>query len=140
MPTHAHRLDGGCAWVLNPKKMCYESERDDMVKVRSKHTTKNYQVWKDGQFFYLKSCNSWVARYDYKSPLVGLLNLELGKDWQYSSTTKRHIGWFLDEICLLPYPTAAVRDAIMCGLVNVGDVSPYEENEYVITKQQAGTW
>ena len=117
-----------------------EKGRDDMVKVRSKHTTKNYQVWQDSRFFYLKSYNSWVARFNYTYPLVSISNLELGKDWQYSSTTKRHVGWFLEEICLNPYSIPELRELVRIGLVDVGNVSPYEENEYLITRPQAGTW
>lgn len=89
-----------------------------MRKLETSHTTNNYNVYKDGGNYYLKSYNSWVA----KLSDTGVFSL--GKDWDYSASTKRHVQWFIDEFTPWSWSTELLRSKISVGIIDVEDVSP----------------
>lgn len=41
---------------------------------------------------FLKSYDSMVCRIDKQG------NITLGRDWDYSKTTSKYVGWFIEEI------------------------------------------
>jgi len=97
-----------------------------MIKeLSTTHYTKNYRVFKDTTSgdIYLKSYNSWVAKFTYDG-----MTLSLGRDWDYSSTTKRHIQWFLREIIHIPYSTEELREMVSNGYIQIYEFSPYSED------------
>lgn len=62
---------------------------------KSKHTTKNYVVWKDTNPD--NGINQEYEMYSYKTLVIkGTLN-SLEITGLYSMTTRRHIRWFVDE-------------------------------------------
>lgn len=61
---------------------------------KSKHTTKNYTVWKDTN---PDNVNEEYEMYSYKTLVIkGTLD-SLEITGLYSMTTRRHIRWFVDE-------------------------------------------
>ena len=61
---------------------------------KSKHTTKNYVVWKDTN---PDNVNKEYEMYSYKTLIIkGTLN-SLEITGLYSMTTRRHIRWFVNE-------------------------------------------
>ena len=92
---------------------------------RSGRSVANHYVMISGRTAYFQSYASLVAVYDKESCI-----LTLGKDWDYSVTTKKYLWQFLQEYC---YPTYAnlpngksgadrIRKAIDSGLI------VYDEN------------
>lgn len=93
----------------------------NIKRVKTKHYTKNYNVYKAGNTYYLKSYNSWVAKYSCTSGLF------LGEDWEWGNTTKRHIIWFTKEIVGIGVSIPRLRDYIRDGLVSIVDCSPEDD-------------
>lgn len=89
-----------------------------MRRLGTVHATDNYKVYEDEGNYYLKSYNSWVA----KLSSDGVFSL--GKDWDYSATTKRHVQWFIDEFTPWMWNTEMLRNKINSGIIDVEDVSP----------------
>lgn len=94
-----------------------------MRRLGTMHSTDNYKVYEDKGNYYLKSYNSWVA----KLSLTGVFSL--GKDWDYSSTTKRHVQWFLNEFTPWSWSTGLIRTKVRLGIIDVEDISPNLSDE-----------
>lgn len=65
-----------------------------MIPIETGHTTKNYRVYEIGDYIYCYSYGVPVARYRDNAGKY----IEFGNKWDYSSTTIRHVQWFLKEI------------------------------------------
>jgi hypothetical protein len=52
----------------------------------------NYTEFKVGSIIYLRSYNSLVAKYELDTQ-----KLTLGHDWDYSVTTVKHLGMFMNN-------------------------------------------
>ena len=89
-----------------------------MRRLGTVHSTDNFKVYEDDGNYYLKSYNSWVA----KLSSDGVFSL--GKDWDYSATTKRHIQWFINEFTPYSWSTGLIRAKVNLGLINVEEISP----------------
>ena len=63
-----------------------------MERVKTKHYTKNYAVYKDGLYLICKSCGVPVARCRTDG-----LKVVFTDKWNYSPTTINHVKWFLKE-------------------------------------------
>lgn len=93
-----------------------------MKRVKTKHYTKNYNVYFVGDTYYLKSYNSWVAKF---CPSGGLF---LGKDWEWGNSTKRHILWFLKEIVgASTINIPRLREYVRQGVVHITECSPDDD-------------
>lgn len=89
-----------------------------MKRLETSHTTSNYEVYEDDGNYYLKSYDSWVA----KLSNTGVFSL--GKDWDYSASTKRYVQWFIEEFTPWMWSTEMLRKKIQYGIIDVEDVSP----------------
>lgn len=74
-----------------------------MERVKTKHYTKNYAVYKDGRYFICKSYGVPVAR----CHIHGCGGIVFTDKWNYSPTTINHVKWFLKE-------QAGVSDFAVC--------------------------
>jgi len=54
----------------------------------------NQFVIKTNKAYYFQSYDSMIAKYDRKSGVI-----TLGRDWDYSKTTMKHLNIFLDDYC-----------------------------------------
>ena len=91
-----------------------------MVKVKTKHYTKNYAVYKDGEYFICKSYGVPVARCSTKR-FGGIVFTD---KWQYSPTTINHVKWFLKEFASVPdyaLRVANLRRCVREGIITVLD-------------------
>lgn len=94
-----------------------------MRRLGTMHSTDNYKVYEDKGNYYLKSYNSWVA----KLSSTGVFSL--GKDWECSATTKRHIQWFINEFTPWSWSTGLIRAKVRLGIIDVEDISPNLSDE-----------
>lgn len=94
-----------------------------MRRLGTVHSTDNFKVYEDDGNYYLKSYNSWVA----KLSSTGVFSL--GKDWDYSATTKRHIQWFLNEFTPWSWSTGLIRTKVHLGIIDVEEISPNLSDE-----------
>lgn len=90
-----------------------------MERVKTKHYTKNYAVYKDGRHFICKSYGVPVAR----CRTTGF-RVEFTDKWNYSPTTINHVKWFLKEYAGISEVHASIkslRSCVQCGIIPVLD-------------------
>lgn len=91
-----------------------------LKSTRSSRPVANHYVMASGNTFLFQSYDSLIAEYNQESGI-----LTLGKHWDYSVTTMKHLNQFLREYCYLVYRTLpegksgadSIRKAIKSGLI-----------------------
>jgi len=61
--------------------------------LKTVHSTKNYVVYKEGEYTVCQSCGVQVARFKTRNGYI-----TFSPKWNYSPTTIRHVQWFLKEV------------------------------------------
>ena len=92
---------------------------------RSGRPVANHYVMASGNTFLFQSYESLIAEYNKDSGI-----LTLGKHWDYSVTTMKHLNQFMQEYCYIVYRNLpdgksgadSIRKAINSGLI------VYDEN------------
>lgn len=90
-----------------------------MERVKTKHYTKNYAVYKDGRYLICKSYGVPVAR--CRNDGLGIV---FADKWNYSPTTINHVKWFLKEYTGLPKAVISIKNLrryVQDGLIPVLD-------------------
>lgn len=90
-----------------------------MERVKTKHFTKNYAVYKDGRYFICKSYGVPVARCrTYGNGII------FTDKWNYSPTTINHVKWFLKEYAGISERVTSIKNLRRCvqnGIIPVLD-------------------
>ncbi len=79
------------------------------MKFQSKHTTANYEIIElvDGILYQLYSYDTPIAYINVNIQKIGVTQY-----FEYSSTTKRHLRWFFDDILGLSIGVNDIRNAL----------------------------
>lgn len=90
-----------------------------MERVKTKHYTKNYAVYKDGRYFICKSYGVPVARCATSG-----FKIVFTDKWNYSPTTINHVKWFLKEYAGVSETATSIKNLRRCvqgGIIPVLD-------------------
>ena len=101
------------------------------MKVEQFHNKNQFHMWSyDEAVDYLQSYDSLVVKIEYKTAdTIGQPTqriITLGRDWDYSTTTSKHVYMFLEEYACMYIPTTNKRSYVN-KLIQDG-VIQYDEN------------
>lgn len=93
-----------------------------MKKVEQYVHANQFRIYGDGENC-LQSYNSLVVKLDLND------NIILGRDWDYSTTTSKHVYMFLEEYTRLNFYNVTNKRKYVNNLIKSGKIQ-YNENMY----------
>lgn len=87
------------------------------MKVEQFYNKNQFRLYGEGQNC-LQSYNSLVVKVNY----VGTMTITLGRDWDYSNTTSKHVYLFLEEYANISFNGVKNKRKYIQDLINQGKI------------------